>query len=196
MPILGTYIDPEPLKQLLQDANEAGRTLEEHTALIIMAHLEREETRKLLSTHTRWQMIPTLDPFGKPRSLTHQGDQPMRLSINIDQETYERIQKEADKAERSIAAQVRLYVRQAYDHQFKANIILRERAACKQIMELTGTADTLETIRGPVVHDWGLVWHFFTPDNPYGKLRCVYGEPDRWETYYTEDPLSPPEATP
>ena len=69
MPILGTYIDPEPLKQLLQDANEAGHTLEEHTTLIIMAHLERERVRHLLSPHTKWQMIPTLDPFGKARSL-------------------------------------------------------------------------------------------------------------------------------
>ena len=134
----------------------------------------------------------------------------MRLSINIDRETYERIQKEADKAERSIAAQVRLYVRQAYDHQFKANIILRERAACKQIVELTGTADTLETIHGPVVYAWGLVWYFSSPETRYSRLRCVYGKPDTWDLLHHTDifensedsarpffnPLRPPEATP
>ena len=43
----------------------------------------------------------------------------MRLSINIDQETYERLQTEANKSERSIAAQVRLIIKQAYDPKLK-----------------------------------------------------------------------------
>ena len=135
----------------------------------------------------------------------------MRLSISIDDTTYQQLQAQATKDKRSLASLIRLIISQAYKPELnKASLILRERAACKQIVELTGTADTLETIHGPVVYAWGLVWYFSSPETRYSRLRCVYGKPDTWDLLHHTDifensedsarpffnPLRPPEATP
>ena len=59
----------------------------------------------------------------------------MRLSINIDRETYERLQTEANKSERSIAAQVRLIIKQAYAPELnKVHLVVREREAFRLII--------------------------------------------------------------